>query len=181
MAKRKAKSHIGQAKRAKKPRSAEQYFLRPKRTQESILKAARVLTAMRNEKVSLRTAAAEYSISPQTVKRYAGSGLRKTPNGTYKARASDRMLRVLVIPGQDGKMVEIATRDSRSASMVAGYSNALQLFLEMGDSTQLDEYRGQVVTDAQDQPIQLVTNLDELERLGAAGVLSYQSLYARAA
>jgi len=180
MAKRKAKPKSGQVSRPKKPRTAEQYFARPKRQQDSLLNTARVLTAMRTEKVSLSVASAEHRISPATVKRHAGSNLRKTSKGTYKARASDSMLRILVLP-QDGKMAEVATRDSRSATIVAEYSNAMHQFLSTGDTDELMKYEGMFIIDAQGNRVALLTDLTELERLGSAGVLSYQSLYARAA
>jgi hypothetical protein len=135
---------------------------------------------MRNEKVSLTTAAVENNISPATVKRLAGSNLQKNKRGIYRARRSDTMLRVLVLP-QDGKLVDIATRDSRSATFAAGHANAMHQFLATGDSSELMKYEGMFVTDAQGNRVPLLTDLDELERLGSAGVLSYQSLYARAA
>jgi hypothetical protein len=180
VAKRKTKSTFHQVRRTKKPRSAEQYFARPKRQQNALLNAARALTAMRNEKISLTTAAVENNVSATTIKRLAGSNLRKSKKGVYKVRSSDTMLRVLVLP-QDGKLVDIATRDSRSATLASGHANAMHQFLATGDSSELMKYEGMFVTDAQGHRIPLLTDLDELERLGSAGVLSYQSLYARAA
>jgi lambda repressor-like predicted transcriptional regulator len=178
MPKRKIKRRTGQGTRTA-PRTAAQYFARPARQREALLKTAHVLTAMRMEGVSLRSAAREHRVSPATVQRHAGAALRKTPSGTYKARASDKMLRVLVLPRHDG-LVEIATRDSRSATMAGEYSNAVQTFLQTGDDTELQHFRGQHITDAEGKSVQLLTDLDELERLGAAGVLSFESLYARA-
>jgi hypothetical protein len=181
MPKRKRKSSGGQVARTKKARTAEQYFARPKRQQDALLKTARVLTAMRNEMVSLHTAAAEHNVSPATVKRYAGPGLRKTSNGTFKARRSDTMLRVLNVPAEGGKIVEVAIRDSRTATIVGEHANAVHEFLSTGDSDSLAKFRRVSIIDAQGNTVPLLTDLDELERLGSAGVLSYQSLYARAA
>jgi hypothetical protein len=179
MSKRKAKPKSGQGKRVKKPRSAAQYFAQPKRKRESLQKAAHVLSAMRTEGISLNAASREHSVSPRTVQRHAGAALRKTSRGTYTARRSDRLLRVLVIPTPDG-LAEIATMDSRAATVVAEYWNAVNLYLETGDDTGLARFRGQSIIDAQGDPVPLLTDLDELERLGSAGVLSFQSLYAKA-
>ncbi|MFY9663353.1 MAG: hypothetical protein WAK19_02780 [Candidatus Cybelea sp.] len=179
MAKRKSKAPTGQGKR-KAPRTAAQYFSRPTRQRESLAKTAHVLSAMRSEGISLRKASRELGISSQTVRRHAGRALRKTQGGTYKARASDAMLRVMVLPTPSG-LAEIATRDSRMATKVAEYWNAVHLFLQTGDDSELQRFRGKYIIDAEGKRVPLLTDLDELERLGAAGVLSFESLYARVA
>ena len=56
----------------------------------------------------------------------------------------------------------------------------MNLYLETGDDTELARFRGKSIIDAQGNAVPLLTDLDELERLGSAGVLSFQSLYARA-
>lgn len=175
MAKRKGKVRTRQAK---VPRTAAQYFAGPSRQRESLVKTAHVLSAMRSDGTSLRKAAREHGISPATVRRYSGNTLRKSASGKYRPRASDRILRVLVIPTSEG-LREVCTRDSRSASMLAEYSNAVQTFLQTGDDTELRAFHGRHVTDAEGNRVPLLTDLDELERLGAAGVLSFESLYAK--
>jgi len=142
-------------------------------------KFARIVTTMRTEGLSLTRAATEEGVSPATVLRHAKTALRKTANGRYKARKSDRLLRVLVIPTPDG-LAEIATRDSRSATIVGEYWNAVHQHLETGDETELARFAGVTITDAQGNAVPLLTDTDELERLGSAGILSFQSLYARA-
>ena len=127
----------------------------------------------------MRRAAREEGISPATVLRHAGKALRKTSGGTYEARKSDRLLRVLILPTPAG-LAEIATLDSRAATVAGEYWNAVTHFLETGDETELARFRGVTITDAQGNAMPLLTDPDELERLGAAGVLSFQSLYARA-
>jgi|SRR5579863_3280500 len=179
MAKRKIKPKPGQGKRRKKARSAAQYFAQPQRHQATLRKVAHVVSEMRTKKVSLRQASREQGISPSTVLRHAKAGLRKTSRGTYAARASDRLLRVLVLPTPGG-LAEIATLDSRAATLVAEYWNAVTQYLETGDDGGLARFRGQSIIDAQGNAVPLLTDLDELERLGSAGVLSFQSLYAKA-
>ena len=56
----------------------------------------------------------------------------------------------------------------------------MNLFLETGDDADLARFRGASIIDAQGNTVPLLTDLAELERLGSAGVLSFQSLYARA-
>ena len=177
MSKRKAKTRKGQVRR--KPRTAAQYFAQPKRRKETQLKVAHVVAEMRTGKASLRQASREQGISPATVLRHAKAALHKTSRGTYAARRSDRLLRVLVLPTPDG-LAEIATTDSRAATLVAEYWNAVNLFLATGDVGDLARFEGVSITEAQGNAVPLLTDLDELERLGSAGVLSFQSLYARA-
>ena len=179
MAKRKSKPRTGEGKRVRKLRTPAEYFALPKRQQEAQKKAAHVLSAMRTENVSLYRAAREHEISPKTVLKHARSALLKTSRGTYKARARDAIIRVLVLPTPRA-LAEIATLDSRSATIVADYWNAVHRFLETGYDTELARFRGKSIIDAQGNPVPLLTDLDELERRGAAGVLSFQSLYARA-
>jgi hypothetical protein len=134
---------------------------------------------MRREKLSLRRASREEGVSAATVLRYAGSALRKTSVGTYKARKSDRLLRVIILPTSEG-LAEIATLDSRAATLAGAYWNAVNRYLETGDEADLAVFRGVTVTDAQGNAVPLLTDTAELERLGSAGILSFQSMYARA-
>jgi hypothetical protein len=88
------------------------------------------------------------------------------------------MPRVLILPTPGG-LAEIATNDSGSATIAGQYLNAVQLFLQTGDDTELQRFRGQHIINAEGKVVPLLTDLDELERLGSAGVLSFESLYAR--
>jgi hypothetical protein len=129
--------------------------------------------------VSLRRAAAEYGIDPRTVERYAGSALRRRKNGRYAAKASDTLLRRLVVPVHGGQ-VEVVVRGSKVASQIAKRSAAQREFLASGDDTEMRSLAEIPVLDAYGNEVPFLTDLDELERLGAAGVLSFESIYARA-
>ena len=161
------------------PRTAEQYFAKSERFQDRWSRVTHVISKMRAEGVSLRQASREFEIDPRTVVRLGGPALRKRANGQYKAKASDRLLRVLVVPTREG-LREIAVRDSRQASQVAEYWNAVQTYLATGDAAALRKFRGKHITDAKGARVQLLTDRDELDRLGSAGVLSFESLYAKA-
>jgi hypothetical protein len=135
---------------------------------------------MRADRVSLRQASAEFGLAPQTVLRLGGSALRKRVNGQYSAKSRDRLLRVLVIPTSKG-LQEVAVRDSRYASDLGKYWDAVQHYLETGESSRLDEFVQKQINDANGIQIPLITDVAELDRLGSAGVLSFESLYAQAA
>jgi hypothetical protein len=133
---------------------------------------------MRTESLSLSRALRDAGLSRDASLRLAGSALRRLPNGRYVARPSDRLLRVLVIPAEDG-LREVAVRGSWAASLVGDYSNAVQRYLSRGDSTALRTFAGTTVVDADGVSVPLLTDLDALTRLGNAGVLSFESIYAR--
>jgi DNA-binding CsgD family transcriptional regulator len=175
--KRKSKQQR-RAAHPKPPRTVAQYFAKPLRQRSSLVKTAHVVTAMRRDGLSLKEPALEIGIRPETVQRHAGSALRKTKSGKYEARASDTLLRPIVVVAPGG-LREIVVRDSASATLAAEHSNAVQTFLQTGDDTELQPFRQQYITDAGGTRIPLLTDLDELERLGAVGVLSFESLYAK--
>jgi len=89
-------------------------------------------------------------------------------------------LRVLAIPTDEGTR-EIALRDSRQASILGQYWDAVQRYLQTGDASAIQKFRGKHITAVNRARITLLTDLDQLSRLGNAGVLSFESLYARAA
>jgi hypothetical protein len=106
--------------------------------------------------------------------------LRKDKRGRWIATKRDSLLRVLRVPGPRGDR-EIATKDSRAAVHIARYFLAVRRHANTGDPSGLAEFRTLKLTDANGKRITLVTNLRLLIDLGHAGVLSFESLYARTA
>ena len=160
------------------PRTADELFARSDHFRETWERVTRLVSRMRDEGVSLRRAARDAKVSPQTAIRFAGAALRKLPNGRFVAAASDRMLRVLVIPTADGSR-EIALRDSRQATEVSHYFTALRRFLHTGDASALQPFRRTRITTVEGERVRLLTDLDAVKRLANAGVLSFESIYAR--
>jgi hypothetical protein len=134
---------------------------------------------MRAEKASLKKAALEVGIRPEIVKRWVASALEKR-SGRFAAKKNDQLLRVLRIPSADGTR-EVAVRGSKRASLLGEYWAALQRYLETGDGSRLEKFRGKSVKTADGTEIQLLTDRAELNRMGSAGVLSFESLYSRSA
>jgi len=126
--------------------------------------------------VSLTKASKEFGVERSTVIELGRPALRKK-NGRYVATKTDRLLRVLTILGSKGKK-EIATRDSRQASLVGGHWAAVQRYLQTGDDSALLKFKGKKVTDAGGKRHFLLTDLQELNRQASAGVLSFESMYA---
>jgi hypothetical protein len=160
------------------PRTANELFAKPRRSQEAWSRSTQVVTRIRTKHESLQKASREEGIAPRTVIRMASSALRKRPNGRYAARANDRLLRVLTISTDRG-LEEVALRDFRQATQLAEYSNAVQTYIQTGDSAAIEKFRGKNITDANGKRVPLITDLNELNRLGSAGNFSFESLYAR--
>jgi hypothetical protein len=139
-----------------------------------------VVSKMRSDKTSLQKAAQKSGISPRTVKRWAGSALQKRSNGKWVAKKRDTLLRLLKVPASDGTR-EIAVRGSGQATTLAEYWNAVHRYLQTGNESRLKKFRGKKIKDANGVEIELPTNRRVLLRLGGAGVLSFESLYARSA
>jgi hypothetical protein len=101
--------------------------------------------------------------------------LRKV-KGRYVATKADRLLRIItILVAKDKK--EIATRDSRQASIVGGHWAAVQKYLQTGDDEALVKFKGKSIVDASGKRHRLLTNLEKLNRLASAGVLSFESMY----
>jgi hypothetical protein len=162
------------------PRTAEEYFAMSERSQDRWTRATHVIAKMRKDQSSLVEASREYRMTPRAVRGLAKSALRKRPNGRFAARSIDHLLRVLLIPTSSG-LQEIAVRDSRQATLLGEYWAAVQRYLETGEATALRKFRRKTITDANGKRIRLIKDLAELDKLGSAGVLSFESIYRRAA
>jgi hypothetical protein len=167
----------GQPRPRRRPRTLAQYDALPRRSQASVENVAHVVTRMR-EGVSLKTAAVEYGVDSRTVVKLGGSALRKTSGGRYAAKRSDDLLRVLLVPVHGGR-VEVAVRGSRAASELAKRAAAQREYLTTGDDAKLGELSKTKILDASGREVPFLTDLDELERQGDLGALSYESIYAR--
>ena len=68
---------------------------------------------------------------------------------------------------------------SRKASKVSERANAQRHFVKTGDDSQLRELEGKTILDASGREVPFLTDLDELERQGDLGALSFESIYAK--
>jgi len=125
----------------------EQFFQQPRRFQDTWNRVVHVISRMRAHNVSLPQAAREFGVSPKEVVRLGESGLRRMPGGRYVAKTKDYLLRVLNLPRRGG-LREVAFDDSREASLVGKYWDAVGLYLQTGDASQLRQFRGKSVRDA---------------------------------
>jgi hypothetical protein len=160
----------------KKPNTARQYFSLSPRNQQTWDSIGHVVSRMRDG-VTLSKAAKEFGMKPNTVITLGRSALRKQKNGRFVAKKFDQLLRVVNVLSTKGR-TEIATRDSRQASLVGGHWAAVQKFLQTGDDSALLKFVKRRIVDVRRKRYLLLTDLKELERLGSAGVLRFESMYA---
>lgn len=174
------KRRISRKKPAPIPRTADEFFAQPDEFQTDWEDMLRVVKRMRAERLSLKKAAKQEGVDPRTVTSLGGRAFRKRANRSYAVTSRDSLLRVVLVPTAEG-LQEISLRDSRTASMVGRYSDAVQKYVRTGDDFNLRKFKGKSVKDASGVRVPLVTDLAELDRLASAGVLSFESLYARSA
>jgi hypothetical protein len=161
------------------PRTVEEFFALSERDQERWRNVGQTVTELRTG-ASLRQASRKFGVDSRTVQRLARPALRKLRNGRWAARTHDRLLRVLVIPTRKG-LGEIGVNDSRQATLLGKYWTAVDRYRDTGASSALREFRGKYMIDVSGKQVPLLTDLNELDRLGSAGVLSFESIYGRAA
>jgi hypothetical protein len=144
-----------------------------KDTRKSIPHAIRL---MRRQGLSLAKAARTAGVSPRTVRRIAGSALRKGPNGRYVVQSRDRFVRVVYVLTAEGKR-EVSLKSSREASIVGRHWNAVHAYAARGESAGLRRFDGVEVTGVGGARYTLLTDLAAIERLGNAGELSFETIY----
>jgi len=167
------------ARKQVNPTTVEEFFAMPERTQETLIGVANTVSKMRSDGDSLPKASRQFGVSRRDVMRWGRPALKKLKNGRYAAKAYDRLLRVVIVVSKREGLREVATRDSRQASKAAKHSAAVHRYLETGDASALARFNGKHVIDAKGKRVALLTDLEELDQLGSAGVLSFESLYAR--
>jgi hypothetical protein len=101
----------------------------------------------------------------------------RTSKRTRPPRRSRRTHRIR-IPAANG-MRNIAARTSRDASLAGHYWNAVHKYVAQGDASALKQFEGAQVISSKGQRLMLITDLKVLNRLAGAGVLSFESIYAR--
>jgi hypothetical protein len=157
----------------------EQFFALPERAREIQIAVANGVSSMRSDNLSAAAAARATGVSPSVLIRRGRSALQKLDNGRYAANPYDDLFRVVIVVSKSKGPVEVATRDSREASKAGKHSATVQRYLETGDDSALRRFKGKHIIDVQGKRVALLTDVDELDRLGSAGELSFESLYAR--
>jgi hypothetical protein len=134
-------------------------------------RALDALALARRQGLSLSQAARITGTTPRTVLRHAGRGFRRDGH-RWTPKTFDRIPRDMAVLTADGPTV-VTIRDSRTASLVAEHSNAVRHYLHTGDGLRLVGLRRRAFTH-QGERIQLVSDLDVIDRLAAGSELHYE-------
>lgn len=162
------------------PRTAADFFSRPKLFQERWRRGLRVVSLMRNKNLTLAEASAESEVESRFVRDWMSSALRKNANGRFTAKPRDRLLRILRLPSAKGpSLIEVATRDSREAALNSRYWRLVAGFSRTGDETVFSRLRRKTMLDAYGRRVPLVFDPDVLQLLGDAGSLNFEMIYAQ--
>lgn len=116
----------------------------PSSQQEVRERALSVLARMRQGAL-LYPAAQEVGIDPRTAVRHLEAAITKRA-GKYLARKTDRISRGMIIYS-DGKQVQINVNDSRTASTIGKYFNAVRQLLNAGDKEALHKFTNVSIID----------------------------------
>ena len=126
-------------------------------------KSLSVVSELRNSKnKTLPQAANDNDITVKNVIKHT-NGFKKV-NGKPVVKRWDRIKRVMRI-NTDGKEKSVEIRDSRTASVVGRYHNAVKQFLNTGDKSKLSKFRNKKVKDSKGKLRKLETNPDDIIRI----------------
>jgi hypothetical protein len=138
-------------------------------------RALDALALTRRTGISLSRAAREVHSDPRTVRRHVGRAFRKEGK-RWKPSEFDRIARPMTVLTEKGPVL-IEVRDSRTASLLATHSNAVQHYLGTGDTARLTRLRRKRIQ-VHGEQIALVTSPQLLDRMAEGAEIHYE-LYAR--
>ena len=126
-------------------------------------KSLTVLSEMRNTKSkTLQQSANDNGITVKNVINHT-NGFKKV-NGKLVVKRWNRIQRVMKI-NTNSREKSIIIQDSRTASVVGRYHNAVKQFLNTGDKTKLSKFRNKKVKDSKGKLHKLETNSEEIIRI----------------
>lgn len=148
----------------------------PEKSVKARRRALRALDLMRDRGISLTEAVDRANTSRRTMLKYAGRGLEKNESGEWDPKPWDRIVRLMDLP-RPGGQERIPIQDSRTASKVGRYKTAVKKFARTDDDSALEEFEN-VTFQVNGETEGFLTDRDTLKRLGFAGELSNENIYA---
>lgn len=118
-----------------------------------------VITQSKNTKKSLSVITKEKGISFRTVQNHTNAF--KKQNGRWIPKRFDRISRMLVI-NENGKAKSIEIKDSRIASVIGSYHNAVKTYLDTGNSESIKKFSKKKIKDSNGKIHKFETNLQKI-------------------
>lgn len=128
----------------RRPVTSSSMFRLSAREQDSRQRAMRALGDMRHEGLSLSEAARRHGTSPDTVRRWAGPALQKSPRGRWVAQRSDNLPRIVPVVSGGHVYARVAV-SYRDAQVVSAHLRAIRHYLATGDEEPLSRFVGATV------------------------------------
>ena len=155
----------------------DQFYALSEFDQQIVLALPKAVSLMKKKGISASAAARAMWIAPRDFINRGRSALRKLKNRRYVAKRNDHLFRPIFVLSKDNGLMEVATNDFLEASLIGKHSDAVELYVDTGDDSALRRLPRNYIIDAQGNRVELLTDLDELDRLGSRGELSFESLY----
>ena len=182
MARAKGYRNYYEERKAYKPITSRQKLeVHSRVIQQKRADAFEVLSIMRRSETNLRPAIRIFNrenpstpIIARTVTKYIEPSLRKK-GGKWIAKEYDRLMRLMRMPTKTG-VIEIEVRDSRSATKIANYWNAVREYLRTGETHQLKRFQHEYIQSGKIQ-YRFVTDPETLEWLADFGEFRFESIY----
>jgi ribosomal protein L21E len=127
------------------PPSRVPYALLTARERSARQRSLEVVSESRRGKGSLSTLARRRGIAPKTVRRASGAFRKRA--GRWVATRTDKVQRYLK-SYEHGERIEVLVSNSRTATLLSRYANAVGQFVETGDASGLREFKGKTYVDA---------------------------------
>jgi len=124
--------------------------------------ALNVLSDVRNNGKSLYKACKEKGVTVKTVLK-STNAFKKVGN-RWTAKEFDRISRIMKI-SEDDEETSIEINDSRTASLIGRYHNAVKKYLETGNTSELDKFKGKTIKDAQGNTHVFETDTEALDEI----------------
>ena len=134
-------------------------------------RVAAVLARMRKRGESLSKAARAEHSTPQTVRKFVGSQLRRSRSGRYSPTSSDRLKREINVFGADG-YEPVTVGSSKQARLASEHLIAINRFLRTGDTKQLKPFRNKRIAG-----VELLTDPNRIREFAEADLVKLDGLY----
>jgi hypothetical protein len=127
------------------------------------------------------------SVTTKHPKRAAQPARRRTSRtARTKLRPTRRVMRtrrgqssrLMKVPAATGTRA-VAVRSRKNRSIIGRYWNEVHRYVATGEASSLPQFAQVRLTDANGRRIVLLTDLQTLDQLAAAGVLSFEDVYGR--
>ncbi len=153
---------------ASRPRNQRELNRLPRAARAKRQRSLRALAEAR-EGLTLEQAAARNEVSVNTIAYWSGGSVRQ--DGTVTK--SDRLWRPMwAISTKTGSRVGVDVRGSVTASRLSNYWSAVETYLQTGDDTALQAFRGVRIAG-----VELETDTTVIDRLAVLGQLSFETIY----